>query len=102
LERFDGTPVKGIIVYPALIEQREDVRLASVDPLTDPRAVTDAEGRFQVINLKPGEYALAMQSPVGIIMPYNSEGQIVTFELTADATTELGNLPVGYQHPDSE
>ncbi len=101
LERFDGTPLKGIILYGALIEVRGEMRLASVDPLVDPRSVTDAEGRFSFGNLSPGEYALATQSPVGIIMPHNKSGQIVRFKVEPNGETDLGRLPVGYIYPDN-
>lgn len=101
LTRFDGTPLKGIIIYGALIEMRGEMRLASVDPLADKRVITDAEGHFRLDNLLPGEYALAMQSPVGIIMPHNPTGQIVKFTITADGETKLGQLAVGYVYPDN-
>ena len=101
LTRFDGTLLKGIIGYGALIEMRGGMRLASVDPLVDKRFITDVEGRFRLDNLPPGEYVLAMQSPVGIIMPHNTTGQIVKFAITADEETKLGQLAVGYIYPDS-
>lgn len=102
LERFDGTPLKGIILYGALIEVRGEMRLASVDPLVDPRSVTDAEGRFSFGNLLPGEYALATQSPVGIIMPHSKGGQIVRFKVEPNGETDLGRLAVGYIYPDND
>ena len=102
LRRFDGTPLKGILVYAALIEDRDGVLLAAVDPLLDVRSVTDAQGGFWFDNLVPGEYALATQSPVGIIMPHNTDGEIVRFKIEADGETALGQLAVGYIYPDSD
>lgn len=102
LERFDGTPLRGIFVYAALIEERNGMRLASVDPLLDVRSVTDAQGYFSFDNLVPGEYALATQSPVGIIMPHNRDGEIVRFAIDADDETVLGRLAVGYTYPDND
>lgn len=102
LERFDGTPLKGIILYGALIEVRGEVRLTSVDPLVDPRSVSDAEGRFSFGSLSPGEYALATQSPVGIIMPHNKGGQIVRFKVEPNGEINLGRLPIGYIYPDND
>jgi hypothetical protein len=101
LERFDGTTLKSIIVYAALIEQRGEMGLASVDPLLDARSVTDAQGSFWFDNLAPGEYALATQSPIGIIMPHNTEGEIVRFRIEADGELALGRLAVGYPYPDN-
>ncbi len=102
LERFDGTPMKGILVYAALIEERNGVKLAAVDPLLDVKSTTDAEGGFWFDNLPPGDYALATQSPVGIIMPHNTEGTIVRFKVEADTETALGRLAVGYTYPDND
>ena len=102
LERFDGTPLKGIFVYAALIEERSGVRLAAVDPLLDVHTATDAQGGFRFDNLAPGEYALAMQSPVGIIMPHNTDGEVVKFTIKADDQIALGRLTVGYVYPDND
>ncbi len=102
LERLDGTPLKGILIYPALIEDHSGVAFAAVDPLNDVHVETDARGHFSVDNLAPGEYALAMQSPVGIIMPHNREGEIVKFKIEADGETALGRLAVGFAFPDNE
>lgn len=102
LERFDGTPMRGILVYAALIEEHNGVKLAAVDPLLDVKSITDAEGRFWFDNLLPGEYALATQSPVGIIMPHTPEGTIVRFKVEADNETALGRVVVGYTYPDND
>lgn len=102
LERFDGTPLRGILVYVAFIEERNGMRLASVDPLLDAHSVTDAQGYFSLDNLAPGEYALATQSPVGIIMPHNAAGEIVKLTIEADGEIALGRLAVGYIYPDND
>jgi hypothetical protein len=102
LERSDGTPIKGITVYAALIEDRGGMRLAAIDPLLDVHAVTDAQGGFKLDNLVPGEYALATQSPVGIIMPHGTDGEIVEYTVEANRETALGRLVVGYVYPNSD
>jgi len=102
LERFDGSPLKGILGYAALIEERNGVKLAAVDPLLDVHFITDAQGRFRLDNLRPGDYALAMQSPVGIIMPHSTDGKIIKFVIEADRETDLGRLAIGYVYPDNE
>lgn len=101
IRRFDGSPIKGVIVYAALIEDRGGMRLSAVDPLLDPKAETDGNGQFVIKNLKPGDYALATQSPVGIIMPHSKEGTTIIYKVEADKTTDLGRLDVGYTYPDS-
>jgi hypothetical protein len=102
LERLDGTALRGILVYPALIEDHGEVSLAAVDPLLDLHTATDAQGHFLIDNLAPGEYALATQSPVGIILPHNTDGEIVRFKIEADGELALGRLAVGYTYPDDD
>ena len=102
LERYDGTPLKRVVVYAARIEVTGGMRLASVDALADPHVDTDARGSFRIANLKAGDYVLATQSPVGIILPHNRDGKTVTFAVQANRETDLGELAVGYQYPDGE
>jgi hypothetical protein len=102
LERFDGTSLRGIFVYAALVEDHDGMNLASVDPQLDARSVADAQGHFSFDNLAPGEYALATQSPVGIILPHNTDGEIVRFKIEADGELALGRLAVGYTYPDND
>ncbi|MHB1004367.1 MAG: hypothetical protein ACYC3S_01850 [Chloroflexota bacterium] len=102
IQRLDGTPLKGIIVYAAPVDSRGGERLASVDPLVDAHAATDSEGRLGINDLKAGEYALATQSPLGVILPHDNAGQVVTFMITADQETGLGLLQVGYVYPDGD
>lgn len=100
LHRFDGTPLVGITVYASPLEEHGSIRLAAIDPLLSPHTPTDAQGGFAIGNLAPGEYALATQSPVGIIMPHNEAGEIVIFTVAADSATDLEMLPIGYPYPD--
>jgi hypothetical protein len=99
--RFDGTPMKGITIYAALVEMKNGVKLAAVDPVLDVRATTDAQGRFSLPNLRPGEYAIATQSPVGVILPHNRKNEIVMYQVKADEVIDLGHLDLGYVYPDS-
>ena len=102
LERYDGTPLKGIIIYAAVIGQSGDTRLASVDALADPHVDTDAQGRFEIKNLQSGEYVLGTQSPIGIILPHDKGDKMVTFKVSAGQETDLGKLSVGYTFPDGQ
>jgi uncharacterized surface anchored protein len=73
-----------------------------VDPLLDSHAATDAQGHFFIDNLAPGEYALATQSPVGIILPFGTDGEIIKFKIEADSELALGQLAVGYIYPNDD
>lgn len=100
--RLDDTPMKGIIIYAAPVQTHGGERIASVDPLLDARAETDEAGSFAIANLRPGEYALATQSPVGVILPHAQSGKVITFVVSANQTTDLGLLKVGYTYPDGD
>jgi uncharacterized surface anchored protein len=94
--------MKNIVVYAAPVSSQGAERLASVDPLVDARTTTDAQGKFEIRNLKPGEYALATQSPLGIILPHDQTGKVITFQVAAGRETALGAYRVGYVYPDGD
>ncbi len=100
LSRLDGTSLKKVILYVGAIDTHNAFRLASVDPLVDPRAETDATGAFVFENLSPGEYALVAQSPFGLVLLRDASGRPITFQLQAGQSISLGSLVVEYQYPD--
>lgn len=102
LDRLDGTPLRKITLYAGAIDTHNAFRLASVDPLVDPRAETDAAGTFVFENLGPGEYALVAQSPFGLVLLRDASGSPITFQLQAGQIISLGSLAVEYQYPDGE
>ena len=102
LDRLDGTPIKKVILYAGPINTHNTLRLASVDPLTDPHTETDATGAFAFEHLSPGEYALVAQSPFGLILLQDAHGKPITFQLQAGQILSIGTLIVEYQYPDGE
>ena len=85
-----------VAVFAAPIVVHDQMRLASVDPLIDIGATTDESGHFTLMNLPPREYALAVQMPVMIIMPLNSDGKPFIFQATADGMVALGDVRIDY------
>ncbi len=100
LQRLDGSPIRGGLVYAALIEQHNGIKLAAVDAVKDPRVTTDRTGSFALIGLVPGEYSLVMQSPWGMILLENDSGVPVRFTATAGQVTQVGLKLVKYEYPD--
>lgn len=85
-----------VTVFAAPIDVHDQMRLASVDPLIDIGATTDQSGHFTLMNLPPHEYALAVQMPLMIIMPLNSDGKPFIFQATADGVVTLGDVRIDY------
>ena len=85
-----------VTVFAAPIDTHDQMRLASVDPLIDVGATTDKSGHFTLLNLPPHEYALAVQMPLMIIMPLNSDGKPFIFQATADGLVTLGDVQIDY------
>jgi len=85
-----------VTVFAAPIDAHDQMRLASVDPLIDVGATTDESGHFTLMNLPPHEYALAVQMPLMIIMPLNTDGKPFIFQATADGVVSLGDVRIDY------
>jgi hypothetical protein len=85
-----------VAVFAAPIDVHDQMRLASVDPLIDVGAITDESGHFTLMNLPPREYALAVQMPLMIIMPLNTDGKPFIFQATADGMVSLGDVRIDY------
>jgi hypothetical protein len=96
----DRRPLSDRVLYLAgLLEPLQEGKLsvAALDPASDPRAITDASGRFTFTNIKPGTYALAFATPTGtvLIVDPKTEREIV-FSVEAGGTVDLGTI---YMHP---
>ncbi len=96
----DRRPLSDHVLYLAvLLKPLEAGKLsvAALDPTADPRAVSDAEGKFTFTNIEPGTYALAFATPTGtaLIIDPKTEKEIV-FTVEAGGTVDLGTI---YLHP---
>jgi uncharacterized surface anchored protein len=101
LLRTNNTPIKHITVYAAAIDESTGAKLASVDPAVNPRTETDANGYFSFSGLQPGEYALVVSTPNGLILPETSASQSVVFTGKADQVTDMGLVLIGYEYSDN-
>jgi hypothetical protein len=102
LRRLDGSAVRGLLVYAGAVAGSEGARLASVDPASAPRAITDAAGAFAFDELPPGMYALVAQSPFGLILLADAGGRPVVFQVEGGQTLALGVVTVEYRFPDAD
>jgi hypothetical protein len=98
--RLDGTPMREITIYAAVIDKGSNFPVASVDPATDPRTGTDNSGNYVFPKLAPGEYVLVAGTPLGLQLLKNKEDHIIRFEVKAGQVTQIGPQNVTYTYPD--
>jgi hypothetical protein len=101
LLRLNNTPIKNTTVYVAAIENTTGAKLASIDPVVAPHVDTDANGYFVFSDLTPGQYALIMSTPRGLILPETGDKKSVTLAAQADQATDIGSVAIGYEYPDN-
>jgi protocatechuate 3,4-dioxygenase beta subunit len=101
LLRLNNTPIKNSTVYVAAVDEATGTKLASIDPVVAPRAETDADGRFVFNGLTPGEYALVMSTPNGLVLPETAAGKSVVFTAQADQVNDLGSVSIAYEYLDN-
>lgn len=63
--------------------------VAALDAVSDPRAASDRSGYFHFTNVKPGRYALGINSPIGAVLIKRGDVEI-TLEATEDQIVDLG------------
>jgi hypothetical protein len=93
---FEGSkPAAGVIVAlaPVLPDAKGTRTLASYNPVTASRALTDASGHFVITNVRPATYALILDRVIESYMlnKPNSGGDMV-FTPQAGQVLDLGKL----------
>jgi hypothetical protein len=68
--------------------------VAALDPVTAPRAESDASGYFVFLDVPPGRYALGINSPIGAVLIRGADGLEIVTEVNADETVALGTVHV--------
>jgi len=88
-----GAPIEGVGVYVAKISVDG---IISFSPEADPRAITDAEGRFTIANVAPATYAMAYWTPgpSGLIYDPAKPDLAVQVEVRAEETASAGSLKI--------
>ena len=73
----------------------EGMSVAALDATTDPRATTDAAGKFTFVNVPPESYALALLTPIGpaVFKEAKTEKEVI-FSVEAGDTVDLGPVYV--------
>ncbi|CAG0935642.1 hypothetical protein TFLX_04490 [Thermoflexales bacterium] len=101
LLRLNNTPLKNITIYVAAIDDVTGTKLASIDPAIAPRSETDSNGYFSFSGLTPGEYALVVTTPKGLILPETSAAKSVVFTAQADEVNDMGTVAIVYEYLDN-
>lgn len=71
----------------------------TLEPNSSPKGLTDAEGRFIIENVPPGEYVLAVGAVGGIRVPsvvMASATEVKAFTVQPGEVTDLGAVQVDY------
>lgn len=103
LLRLDGSPVRFVQLYAAIVSTKSsEFSVAAVD-LSSPSTKTDSEGVFLFKDLPPGRYALtASPLPGQFILLVDRQSKPVVFETNdkPSQVVELGDLFVNYAFRD--
>jgi len=97
IEETTREPLDDHVLYLAkiLTTSSEGLSVTALDATTDPRAITDAAGKFTFVNVPPESYALALLIPTGpaLITDAKTEKEVL-FSVEAGETVDLGPVYV--------
>jgi hypothetical protein len=92
---LEGQPAPERVLYlAAIIHTGEDIEIAALDPVNDPRVESDQAGQFAFLDLPPGRYALGINSPAGPILIRGGDGDEIVAEVQADQVVDLGTVVI--------
>jgi hypothetical protein len=83
-----------VLYLAAIIHTGEDMEVAALDPINDPRAESDQAGQFAFLDLPPGRYALGINSPAGPILIRGGDGGEIIADVQADQIVDLGTVVI--------
>ncbi|HBY95640.1 MAG: hypothetical protein M5U01_11170 [Ardenticatenaceae bacterium] len=90
------TPINDVDLYLAEIIPGDSnvMRVAGLDTNAAPHAMTNTNGEFVFSDVEPGEYALALVTPIGsmLVPDPKTPGRDILFTLEAGQTLDLGTL----------
>jgi hypothetical protein len=97
VEETTQEPLGDYVLYLAkmLKSSSEGLSVAALDATADPRAVTNAAGKFVFVNVAPESYALALLTPTGpaLIKDAKTEKEVL-LSVEAGETVDLGPVYV--------
>jgi hypothetical protein len=92
-----GRPSGGQLVYLAPVLKPVEpgsIGVARLDPASDPRAEADEAGQFIFLDVLPGQYALALMSPVGAVLIQGSDGGDIIVTVEPGQAVDLGPVQI--------
>jgi len=92
-----GRPSGGQLVYLAPVLKPVEpgsIGVARLDPASDPRADADEAGQFIFLDVLPGQYALALMSPVGAVLIQGSDGGDIIVTVEPGQAVDLGPVQI--------
>lgn len=93
--RMDGVLAQDQTLYLApMVATGESMGVAALSTDTDPRAATDETGTFTFLDVPPGQYALAIISPLGPVVINGPDDKEIVVEVQAGELTELGEIAI--------
>lgn len=92
----DDEPAVERVMYLASVINTggEGMGVAELEPVTAPRAESDASGYFVFLDVVPGQYALGINSPIGAVLIRGVDGQEIIAEVQAGETLDLGTVQI--------
>lgn len=92
---LEGQPATEMVLYlAAIIHTAEEIEIAALDAVNDPRAESDQAGQFAFLDLPPGRYALGINSPAGPILIRDGDGDEIIADVQADQVMDLGTVVI--------
>ena len=92
---LEGEPAAERTMYLApLVSTGGEMEVAALDPVTDPRAESDASGYFVFLDVEPGRYALGINSPIGPVLIRGDDGGEILAEVEGGQITDLGVVQI--------
>lgn len=92
---LEGEPAAEHTMYLApLVATGEEIEIAALDAVTDPRAESDASGYFVFLDVEPGRYALGINSPIGPVLIRGDDGEEILAQVEAGQIVDLGIVKI--------
>ena len=90
---MENKPIEGVGIFVAKISVDN---IISFSPEADERGMADAQGRFTIVNVPPGPYALAYWTPGlnGLIDDPKNPGKTIRVDVVDGQTISVGTIKI--------
>jgi hypothetical protein len=90
---MEGQPAAGQVLYlAAIIVTDDELEIAALDAVHDPRTESDESGYFAFLDVPPGRYALGIASPSGAVLIRGADGDEIIADVEASRVVDLGTV----------